>query len=76
MISLIGQDRTQLSATLESAGVPSSQLKMRAQQIWHWIYVRGATSFDEMLNLSKRLREDLKKEFTVCLLYTSPSPRD
>ena len=67
MISLIGQDRAQLSETLASAGVGSSQLKMRAQQIWHWIYVRGATSFDEMLNLSKQLREDLKKDFSVAL---------
>lgn len=67
MISLIGQDRIQLAQTLATVGVPSSQLKMRAQQIWHWIYVRGATSFDEMLNLSKNLRAELAKTCTVAL---------
>lgn len=67
MISLIGLDRTQLSEALSTIGVPPTQLKMRAQQISHWIYVRGATSFDEMLNLSKQLRADLTKNFTVAL---------
>ena len=67
MISLIGQDKTQLAETLGTVGVADSQLKMRAQQLWHWIYVRGATSFDEMLNLSKTLRSDLAKTYSVAL---------
>ena len=67
MISLLGKDRNQLVESLSGIGVPSSQLKMRAQQIAHWIYVRGATSFDEMLNLSKTLRADLAKDFSVSL---------
>ena len=32
------------------------QRRMRVQQIWHWLYVRGAQSFDEMTTLSKDLR--------------------
>ncbi len=67
MISLIGQDRIQLAQTLATVGVPSTQLKMRAQQIWHWVYVRGVTSFDEMLNLSKALRIELSKTCSVAL---------
>ena len=35
----------------------------RAEQVFKWIYVLGATSFDEMTNLSLELREKLKKEF-------------
>jgi len=67
MISLIGQDKSQLAEALGTVGVPDSQVKMRAQQLWHWIYVRGATSFDDMLNLSKTLRSDLAKTHTVAL---------
>jgi len=67
MISLIGQDKTQLAETLCTVGVAASQVRMRAQQLWHWIYVRGATSFDEMLNLSKTLRSDLSRAHTVAL---------
>lgn len=67
MISLIGQNRIQLAQTLGKIGVPASQQKMRADQIWHWIYVRGATSFDQMLNLSKALRTDLDAATSVSL---------
>ena len=37
----------------------------RAKQIYEWIWKHGAASIDEMLNLSKDLREKLKQEFTL-----------
>ena len=40
--SLVGLSRPQLAEALGTVGVPSAQGKMRAQQIWHWLYVRGA----------------------------------
>lgn len=39
--------------------------KFRAKQIIKWIYARGVTSFDEMTDLSKALREELKDRFTI-----------
>jgi len=39
--------------------------KFRAKQIVKWIYSRGVTSFDEMTDLSKSLREELSQRFTV-----------
>jgi len=39
--------------------------KFRAKQVWEWLWVKSATSFDEMSNLSKTLREKLKKEFSI-----------
>ena len=44
--SLVGLSRPQLAEALGTVGVPSAQGKMRSQQIWHWLYVRGATRFD------------------------------
>ena len=38
---------------------------MRAQQVWHWLYVRGAQDFDEMTTLSKELRAELARHFTL-----------
>ncbi len=35
--------------------------KFRARQIMRWIYTRGVTSFAEMTDLSKALREDLSQ---------------
>ena len=46
--SLIGLTRAQLADALGTIGVPDAQRKMRVQQLWHWIYFRGFTSFDEM----------------------------
>ncbi|MGA7973019.1 MAG: 23S rRNA (adenine(2503)-C(2))-methyltransferase RlmN [Pseudolabrys sp.] len=63
--SLVGLTRTQLADALGSAGVPEKQRKMRVQQLWHWIYFRGATSFDAMTSVSKDLRMALAEHFTV-----------
>lgn len=38
--------------------------KFRVQQIFHWLYKERVTDFDEMTNLSKETREELKKDFT------------
>lgn len=38
----------------------------RAQQVFEWIYKVNVTSFDEMTNLSKELREKLKNEYSLC----------
>src|SRR5437899_6686866 len=38
---------------------------MRVQQIWHWLYVRGARGFDQMTSVSKELRAALARHFTL-----------
>jgi 23S rRNA (adenine2503-C2)-methyltransferase len=63
--SLVGMSRAELAAALGEIGVPAPQRKMRAQQLWHWLYVRGATSFDVMTSVSKELRADLERAFTL-----------
>ncbi len=63
--SLIGLSRAELADRLGAIGVPDRQRKMRVQQLWHWIYVRGAKSFDEMTSVSKDLRVELARHFTV-----------
>jgi 23S rRNA (adenine2503-C2)-methyltransferase len=63
--SLIGLSRAELADRLAEIGVPEKQRKMRAQQLWHWMYVRGAPSFADMTNVSKVLRADLEQRFTV-----------
>ena len=39
--------------------------KFRAKQIYEWIYKKNAKSFDEMSNLPKDIRENLKGEFQI-----------
>jgi 23S rRNA (adenine2503-C2)-methyltransferase len=63
--SLVGLSRAQLAEALATVGVPPAQRKMRVQQIWHWLYVRGARDFDAMTSVSKELRAALAAHFTL-----------
>jgi len=63
--SLIGMSRAALAEALGEAGVPERQRRMRVQQIWHWLYVRGAAEFGAMTTLSKELRAALAQRFTL-----------
>ena len=63
--SLVGYTRAQLSDALGLVSVPEAQRKMRVQQLWHWIYFRGLTSFEEMTSVSKELRGALAERFTL-----------
>ncbi|MGD9785053.1 MAG: 23S rRNA (adenine(2503)-C(2))-methyltransferase RlmN [Hyphomicrobiaceae bacterium] len=63
--SIAGLDRERLAAALALAGVPEKQVRMRVNQLWSWIYVRGATSFDDMTDVSKELRGRLAAAYSL-----------
>jgi 23S rRNA (adenine2503-C2)-methyltransferase len=64
-ISLAGMSRALLAETLALVDVPVKERRMRAGQLWHWMYVRGTTRFDDMTNVSKALRQKLDETFTL-----------
>ncbi|MGX1102787.1 MULTISPECIES: 23S rRNA (adenine(2503)-C(2))-methyltransferase RlmN [Bradyrhizobium] len=63
--SLIGLSRAEIADRLGEIGVQAGQRKMRTQQLWNWMYFRGAKNFAEMTNVSKDMRAELEKHFTV-----------
>jgi len=63
--SLVGLSRAELADLLGELGVPPAQRKMRVQQLWHWIYVRGVADFEAMTTISKEMRSQLADHFTV-----------
>src|ERR1700730_11441073 len=63
--SLVGLSRPALAQALAAIGVPQREQKMRVQQIWHWLYVRGAQSFDAMTSVSKELRGVFARHLTL-----------
>src|SRR5436853_3894851 len=63
--SLVGLTRAGLAEALGAVGVPPSQQKMRVQQLWHWIYVRGAQDFGQMTSVSKELHAVLDAQYTL-----------
>lgn len=63
--NLIGLTRVLLSDALAGIGTPEKQLKMRAGQIWQWIYEKGVRDFEQMTNLSKSYRAELAEAFVL-----------
>ena len=60
-IELIGLDKDEISALMTEIG----EKPFRAKQLYQWLYVQGATSFEQMTNLSKDLRAKLADKFTI-----------
>ena len=63
--SLAGLDRVRLGEALAAVGVPMKQVRMRVDQLYSWLYVRGVTSFDDMTDVSKELRGRLAAAYTL-----------
>lgn len=63
--SLVGMDREALQDCFRDLGVPEKALRMRASQVWNWIYTRGASNIDDLTTLSKDLRAGLSERFTL-----------
>ncbi len=60
MTDLKSMTLEEITAVLREMGEPA----FRGKQIFTWMH-KGVTSFDEMTNLSKPLREKLKENFTL-----------
>ncbi|WP_209011738.1 23S rRNA (adenine(2503)-C(2))-methyltransferase RlmN [Roseibium aggregatum] len=63
--TLIGLTREELAEAMAEIGVPEKQRRMRASQLWHWLYVRGVSDFALMTNIAKDLRAKLDEAFTI-----------
>jgi len=57
--NLIGMDRDDMAIALLELGEAEKKVRMRARQLFHWVYHRGATDFDQMTTISKAWRKDL-----------------
>jgi 23S rRNA (adenine2503-C2)-methyltransferase len=63
--SLAGLSQAGLAARLADIGVPEKARRMRAKQLWRWLYVQGSQSFDDMTDISKELRAELAGAFSL-----------
>lgn len=62
-INLLGMSQDML----EQFFAERDEKPFRARQLMQWIYQRGVLDFDEMTDLSKKLRERLKQESEIVL---------
>lgn len=56
---LIGLDRDEIVRVLAGFGLPEREARMRARQLWHWLYHHGAAGFERMTTLPGWLRDRL-----------------
>ena len=62
---LLGLPRDQIRALFEAAGLDTRQAKLRAKQVFHWIYHRGVTQFASMTDIAKTMRPWLEERFVI-----------
>jgi 23S rRNA (adenine2503-C2)-methyltransferase len=64
-VDLLGLSRPQIRDTLAEAGLDEKQAKLRAKQVFHWLYHRGETDFAKMTDLAKPMREWMAARFVI-----------
>jgi 23S rRNA (adenine2503-C2)-methyltransferase len=64
-VDLIGLTREQLRDLLAERGLEPKQAKLRAKQLWHWIYNRGARDFTAMTDIAKTMHPWLAERFVI-----------
>ena len=65
--NLVGIPREALPAALVAAGIPEAQARMRAAQVWQWVYHWGVRDFALMTNLARDARACLAARFEIRL---------
>ncbi|WP_414903463.1 23S rRNA (adenine(2503)-C(2))-methyltransferase RlmN [Sphingomonas flavalba] len=64
-VDLVGLSKLQIREALLESQMEAKQAKLRAKQLWHWIYNRGATDFAVMTDIAKDMRGWLEQRFVV-----------
>ena len=62
---LVGLSRAEIREALVDAGLDERQAKLRAKQIWHQIYNRGARDFQDMSDIAKPQRSWFAERFRI-----------
>ena len=64
-IDLVGLSKAEMREALTNGGLDAKGAKLRAKQIWHWIYNRGATDFSLMTDIARAQQPWLSNRFVI-----------
>ncbi|WP_088308892.1 23S rRNA (adenine(2503)-C(2))-methyltransferase RlmN [Novosphingobium sp. B 225] len=64
-IDLLGLPRQRIAELLSEAGLDAKASKLRAKQLFHWLYHRGVTEFEAMTDIAKTMRPWLSERFVI-----------
>ena len=64
-VELVGLSKDAIRSAFEAAGLEPKQAKLRAKQVWHWIYNRGVSDFADMSDIAKAQRGWFAERFVI-----------
>jgi 23S rRNA m2A2503 methyltransferase len=64
-IDLMGLPRQRIAQLLTEAGLDAKAAKLRAKQLFHWLYHRGVSDFEAMTDIAKTMRPWLAERFVI-----------
>ncbi|QGN53648.1 23S rRNA (adenine(2503)-C(2))-methyltransferase RlmN [Novosphingobium sp. Gsoil 351] len=64
-VDLIGLPRSRIAELFGEAGLDAKAAKLRAKQVFHWLYHRGVTEFASMTDIAKTMRPWLAERFVI-----------
>ncbi|WP_114377249.1 23S rRNA (adenine(2503)-C(2))-methyltransferase RlmN [Elioraea thermophila] len=64
-LDLVGLSRDQLARALIHLCADEREAKLRARQLWHWIYHQGETDFERMTTIAKPMRARLAENCVI-----------
>jgi 23S rRNA (adenine2503-C2)-methyltransferase len=64
-VDLIGLPKKRIAGLFADAGLDARQAKLRAKQVFHWLYHRGVTEFEAMTDIAKTMRPWLAERFVI-----------
>ena len=62
---LIGLPKVRIGELFTDAGLDAKAAKLRAKQVFHWLYHRGVTDFAAMTDIAKDMRPWLAARFVI-----------
>ena len=64
-VDLIGLPKARIAELFVAAGLDAKAAKLRAKQVFHWLYHRGVTDFMGMTDIAKDMRPWLAERFVI-----------
>ena len=64
-VDLIGLPKKRIAELFEAADLDAKAAKLRAKQVFHWLYHRGVTDFEAMTDIAKTMRPWMAERFVI-----------
>ena len=64
-VNILGFSKAEIKAELAKIGVEQKKLRMRASQIFQWMYHHGVTDFAQMTNIAKPMQAKFAQAFSL-----------